>query len=119
MLYIELPIGEEIFKLRLNTKNSLMLEKALGYNPITLLMEIDRGKMPKLADILIIFHAMLQTYQHGCDMNKVYDLFDKYCEDGKSMFDLIPVFIEVFEQSGYITKSNENETIEAAEEAKN
>jgi len=106
MLYTELQIGEEIFKLRLNTKNSLMLERALGYNPISMLMEIDKGKMPKLADVLIILHAMLQTFQHGYDMNKVYDLFDKYCEDGKSMFDLIPVFVEVFEQSGFITKSS-------------
>lgn len=107
MLYTELQIGEEIFKLRLNTKNSLMLERSLGYNPISLLMDIDKGKMPKLADILIILHAMLQTYHHGYDMNKVYDLFDRYSEDGKSMFDLIPVFIEVFEQSGYITKAND------------
>lgn len=107
MLYTELQIGEEIFKLRLNTKNSLMLERALGYNPISLLMDIDKGKMPKLADILIILHAMLQTYHHGYDMNKVYDLFDRYSEDGKSMFDLIPVFIEVFEQSGYITKATD------------
>ena len=107
MLYTELQIGEEIFKLRLNTKNSLMLERALGYNPISLLMDIDKGKMPKLADILIILHAMLQTYHHGYDMNKVYDLFDRQSEDGKSMFDLIPVFIEVFEQSGYITKAND------------
>ena len=119
MLYTELPIGEEIFKLRLNTKNSLMLERALGYNPISLLMDIDKGKMPKLADILIILHAMLQTFQHGYDMNKVYDLFDKYCEDGKSMFDLIPVFVEVFEQSGYITKPTETKEEEVAEVEKN
>ena len=118
MLYTELQVGEEIFKLRLNTKNSLMLERALGYNPISLLMDIDKGKMPKFADILIILHATLQTYQHGYDMNKVYDLFDKYCEDGKSMFDLIPVFVEVFEQSGYITKSSEA-TEEVTDAAKN
>lgn len=116
MLYIELPIGEEIFKLRLTTKNSLALERTLGYNPITLLMEIDKGKMPKMSDVLVILHAMLQTYHHGMSMDKIYDLFDKYVETGKSMFDLIPVFVEVFEQSGYITKNSETE---AVEEAKN
>ena len=116
MLYKELQIGEEIFKLRLNTKSSISLERALGYNPITMLMDIDRGKMPKLADVLIILHAMLQTYHHGYDINKVYDLFDKYVAEGKSMFDLIPLFVEVFEESGYITKATE-ETSE--EEVKN
>lgn len=117
MLYTELKVGEEIFKLRLTTKNSITLERSLGYNPITLFMDIEKGKMPKLNDILIILHSMLQTYQHGYDMNKVYELFDAYAEkEGKSMFDLIPVFMEVFQQSGYITKA-ENE--EEAEEAKN
>ena len=118
MLYTELQIGEEIFKLRLTTKASISLERALGYNPITMLLDIDRGKMPKLADVLIILHAMLQTYHHGYDINKVYDLFDTYSAEGKSMFDLIPLFIEVFEQSGYITKTSEDNT-EVAETAKN
>ena len=40
MLYTELFIGEESFKLRLTTKASVALEKALGYNPITMLMDI-------------------------------------------------------------------------------
>lgn len=115
MLYTELKVGEEIFKLRLNTKNSIMLERALGYNPITLFMDIEKGKMPKLNDILIIFHSMLQTYQHGMSMDKVYEVFDAYAEkEGKSMFDLIPVFMEVFQQSGYITKAENEEEAEAA-----
>lgn len=118
MLYTELEVGGEIFKLRLNTKNSLALERTLGYNPISMLMEIDRGKMPKLADIIAILHATLQPYHHGYSMDKVYDLFDKYAEEGKSMFDLIPVFVEVFENSGYITKTDKEETTEA-EEIKN
>lgn len=103
MLYTELHIGEEIYKLRLTTKTSVALEKALGYNPITMLMNIDNGEMPKLTDVLIMWQAMLQTYHHGMNMDKVYDLFDKFCEDGKSMFDLIPVFVEVLQNSGYIS----------------
>ena len=103
MLYTELLIGNDSYKLRLTTKTSIALEKALGYNPISMLMDIDNGKMPKLTDILIMLQAMLQTYHHGMNMDKVYDLFDAYCADGKSMFDLIPVFIEVFQNSGYIS----------------
>lgn len=119
MLYKELQIGNESFKLRLTTKASIGLERALGYNPISMLMDIDKGKMPKLADVLTILQSMLQTYHHGYDMNKTMDLFDKYVEEGKSMFDLIPVFVEVFEESGYITKQKEEETTEAVEEVKN
>lgn len=116
MLFTELQIGNESYKLRLTTRASIALEKALGYNPITMLMEIDNGVMPKLGDCLIMLHAMLQTYHHGYTIDKVYELFDVYVADGKNMFDLIPVFVEVFENSGYISTSKEDG---AAEEVKN
>lgn len=109
MLYTELNIGNECFKLRLTTRASVQLEKALGHNPITMLMEIDEGKMPKLTDCLTMLHAMLQTYHHGYNMDKVMDLFERYVADGHNMFDLIPVFVEVFEQSGYITTGDKAE----------
>lgn len=111
-MYTELTIGGEVFKLRLNTRSSIQLEKALGYNPITMLMDIDSGKMPKLMDVIIILHACLQAYHHGYNLEKTMDLFDRYVDDNKSMFDLIPVFIEVFQQGGYITKSESGETSE-------
>ena len=111
-MFTELRIGDEAYKLRLTTKNSIALEKALGYNPISMLMDIDNGVMPKLGDVLIVLQSMLQPYHHGMTMDKVYDLFDVYVDDGKSMFDLIPVFIEVFQQSGYISteKAEDEET---------
>lgn len=115
-MFTELIIGEKSYKLRLTTKASVSLEKALGYNPISMLMDIDNGKMPKLADVLIMLQVMLQTYNHGLNLDKVYDLFDEYVADGHSMFDLIPIFVEVFQNSGYLStsgnKEDESNTIE-------
>lgn len=108
-MYTELIVNGETFKLKLNTRASVQLEKALGYNPITMLMDIDNGIMPKLGDVLLILQACLQAYHHGYNLEKTMDLFDKYVEDGNSMFDLIPLFIEVFQQSGYITKGGDSE----------
>jgi hypothetical protein len=108
-MYSELTIGLETYKLRLTTKASIQLEKALGYNPLMLLMQIDEGVMPKLNDVLIILQGMLQTYHHGMNLEKVYDLYDRYVAEGKGMFDLIPLFVEVFENSGYITKNTVQE----------
>jgi hypothetical protein len=104
-MFTELTINGEIYKLRLTTKASVSLERALGYNPITMLMDIEKGKMPKLNDILIMLQAMLTTYHHNMNMERVFDLFDEYVAEGGSMFDLIPVFVKVFEQSGYISSS--------------
>jgi hypothetical protein len=108
-MFTELIIGGESFKLRLTTKASVALEKALGYNPISMLMDIDNGVMPKLNDVLIMLQVMLQTYHHGYSMDKVYDLFDRYVAEGKGMFDLIPIFVEVFQQSGYLSTGTKSE----------
>lgn len=54
MLYTELNIGNETYKLRLNTRASVSLEKALGKSPLAVFMDLDDGKMPQLLDMLII-----------------------------------------------------------------
>lgn len=111
-MFTELIIGGNAYKLRLNTKASVALEKALGYNAISMFMDIDNGVMPKLGDILIVLHAMLQPMNHGITQDKVYDLFDKYVEEGHNMYDLIPLFVEVFQESGYMPTAKDAETAE-------
>ena len=115
MNYITLTIGDTEYKLRINTRGCVALEKALGYNPIQMFMDLDNDKLPKLTDMIVIFHAMLQALQHGLTLDKVYDIYDQYLADGHTMFDLVPVFIEVFQAGGFVTASTE----EAEEEAKN
>ena len=111
-MYTELTIGLESYKLRLTTKTSIQLEKALGYNPLMLLLKIEANEMPKLNDMLIILQGMLQAYHHGMNLDKVYDLYDKYVADGHTMFDLIPVFVEVFQASGFLGKPGDEATNE-------
>lgn len=106
-MYSELTIGTEAYKLKLTTRASVQMERALGFNPVVMLMKIEEGEMPKLNDLLIILQYMLQTYHHGFNLDRVYDLFDRYVADGHNMFDLIPVFVEVFQNSGYIGKPGE------------
>lgn len=108
-MFTELIIGGDSYRLRLNTKASVALEKALGYNAITMFMNIDNGVMPKLGDILIVLHAMLQPLNHGISMDNVYALFDRYVDEGHTMYDLIPLFIEVFQESGYMPKAKDEE----------
>lgn len=118
-MFTTIEIGGVEYKLRLTTRQSIALEKALGYNPISMLMEMDNDVMPKLGEVLIILHSMLQPLQHGITMDKVYEIFDEYVADGHSMFDLIPYFIEVFKQSGYITDAAEGASADVEENAKN
>lgn len=117
MLYTELQIGNENYKLRLNTRASVALEKALGKSPLTVFMEIDEGKMPQLNDMLIILQACLQAYHHGISLEKTYDLYDEFVAGGKTWFDLVPIFVEIFQECGYLAKSPE--AVAAGEEEKN
>lgn len=115
-MYEILTINGEEFKLRLTTRTSIQLEKALGCNPLNILMDIEGGKIPKMMDMIIILHAMLQSFHHGYSQDKVMDLMDAYIADGHGSLDLLPVFIKVFENSGYIPKNPNGNT---EEEVKN
>lgn len=108
-MYTELIIGGNSFKLRLDTRNSVNLEKALGYNPLNLIMALADNKMPKKMDVIIMLHAMLQKFHHGYNMDKVMDLFDDYIADGHNMFDLVPTLVEVLTEAGYIPKEKDEE----------
>lgn len=109
MNYTEVEIGGESYKLRLNTRACASLEKALGYNPIQMLMDIDNDKLPKVGDLAICLRAMLEQYQHGYNIDKVYDLIDAFCNDGHNLFDLIPLFLQVFTDAGFIGSAEEND----------
>ena len=111
-MFTELKIKDETYKLRLNTRSSVALEKSLGKSPLTMLMKLDAGELPTLTDMVLILHAMLQPLNHGISLERTYDLYDAYVADGNSLFDLIPVIIEVFQESGYLAKPGTEETVE-------
>ena len=109
MLYVELKIGNEVYKLRLNTRTSIQLEKNLGRNPVSMLMDMADGNiLPKRTDIVLMLQSMLQIYHHGFNLEKTMDLYDDYLAEGNNDFNMIPIFTEVFQLAGYISKDNAN-----------
>lgn len=106
-MYTEIIIGGVAYKLRLTTRASIAIEKALGFNPMNIFIAMEDGSMPKLGDMITILHGMLQPLNHGISLDKAYDLFDTYVAEGNSMFDLVNIFSEVFQESGYMPKSTE------------
>lgn len=104
-MYTELTIGKETYKLRLTTRSLVELEKTLGCNPIQMFMGIDNDVLPKLGDIIAILHQSLQALQHGISLDKTYDLMDEYLSD-HTVWDIIPVFIDVFKDCGFMEKDS-------------
>lgn len=100
MLYIDFPVGNENYKLRLNTRNTIALEKQLGCNPIMIFGNGDT--LPTLTQMVFILHASLQAYHHNITLDKAYDIFDEYIANGNSATDFIPVILEIYKASGII-----------------
>lgn len=98
MLYVDFNAGEKDYKLRLNTRNVITLEKQLNGNPLSIFGAGDR--IPTITEMVAILHASLQTYHHNISLNDAYEVFDKFLNDGNSITDFIPIIIEIYRASG-------------------
>lgn len=104
MNYTSLTIGDKELKLRLDTRNTVALEKVIGCNPVNRLMNTADNGLPGVEFVTNILHASLQKLEHGYTMAKVYDLWDEYADEGKSVVDILPTLIDLFQTCGYIPK---------------
>lgn len=104
MLYIDFQAGNKDYKLRLNTRAIVTLEKTLGCNPLSIFGAGDT--IPTITTMVSILHASLQQYQHGISMDDAYDIFDTYLEEHAST-DFIPVILEIYKNSGLIREQQE------------
>lgn len=117
MLFHEFIVNGITYKLRLTTRNVIALERKYGCSPLALFEDEQVPKLDVLADII---HAAVQTYHHGLNLNDVYDIIDKWLEEGNNTTDLIYVVLELFKVSGIIPKDiNVKQTQEGNETEKN
>lgn len=105
MMYYEFTAGNKDYKLRLNTRNIVSLEKQLGCNPLGIFGNGD--VLPTVSQMVAVLHASLQQMQHSIDMGAAYDIFDDYLADGHNMTDFISVILEIYKVSGLIGKDKE------------
>lgn len=104
MMYYEFNAGSKEYKLRLNTRNVVELEKKLGCNPI-MIFGIDGDKIPTVSAMVVILHAALQSFHHGISLDDAYNIFDSYLEDGNTSVDFIKVVMEIYKVSGIVPKN--------------
>lgn len=105
MMYYDFSAGEKDYKLRLNTRNVVALEKQLGTNPIGIFGGGDR--VPTVTEMVTILHQSLQQYQHNINLNDAYDIFDSYIADGHTAIDFIPIILEIYKVSGIVADEND------------
>lgn len=112
MNYIDFTAGNKDYKLRLNTRNIVLLEKQLGCNPLSIFG--DGSVIPPVTQLVTILHASLQQYNHGISLNDAYDIFDAWIEEGNSSIEFINIIMEIFKASGIIPKDVKEEEIKNA-----
>lgn len=100
MFYYDFTAGSKDYKLRLDTRAIVALEKRIGCNPLAIFGKGDT--IPTVSTMVAILHASLQSYQHGLSMDDAYNIFDDYLTDGNSSTDFINVIVEIYKASGII-----------------
>ena len=99
MMYVDFSAGNKDYKLRLNTRNVVALEKAVGCNPLAI---FGNGEtLPTITTMVNVLHASLQHFHHGISLNDAYDIFDEYLEE-HDITDFVKVIIEIYKTSGLI-----------------
>lgn len=107
MNYIDFEAGNKSYKLRLNTRNVVALEKSIGCNPVSLFFNNYGGeRVPTITEMVAVLHASLQQYNHGITLNDCYDIFDDYVAEHSTM-EFIKVMMEVYQASGLMPKNEE------------
>lgn len=100
MFYYDFTAGSKDYKLRLDTRAIVALEKRIGCNPLAIFGKGDT--IPTVSTMVAILHASLQSCQHGLSMDDAYNIFDDYLTDGNSSTDFINVIVEIYKVSGII-----------------
>lgn len=116
MMYVDFEAGNKSYKLRLNTRNIVQLEKALGCNPLGI-FGADGETIPTVTTMVTILHSALQQYNHGVTVNDAFDIFDAWIEDGNTSVDFIKLILEIYKVSGIVPA--EATTADVAEMEKN
>lgn len=101
MLYVDFSAGNKDYKLRLNTRGVVALEKQLGCNPLAI-FGTNGDTIPTVTTMVAILHASLQQYNHGISANDAYDIFDSWIADGHSTVDFVNVILEIYKASGIV-----------------
>lgn len=101
MMYIDFPVGEKTYKLRLTTRATVGLEKQIGVNPL-LIFGANGDTIPTITVMVSVLHASLQALEHGISMMDAYDIFDNWLADGHTATEFIAVIMEIYKTSGLI-----------------
>ena len=94
------------YKLRLDAKRIVELEKKLGGSPLSAFMKDGQVTSPTLQNLLLILHIALLPFQSGIKEEDMFEIYDKWVESGKTYSDLVIVVTDLYRECGLIPKED-------------
>lgn len=109
--------GKE-YDLKLKSSSICEAEEKLGGTNILMYIGAENG-FPTLNAMMIITYYAMKPWNHGIELNEVYDLYDTYIEEGHNMTEFYTdVFVNIYEVSGFFGKAQVKSLEKAAKEIK-
>lgn len=106
-MYHTLDTGKNQYKLRLDAKNAVAVEKALGKSLFALFGEGNVNELPTTEQIVTVLHGALQKYHHGISYENAFSILDEYIENGGTYLGMFQELLEMLQVSGFF-KAPEN-----------
>lgn len=110
MYYIFTVAGKE-YKLRLDTRAIVQLEKKIGCNPV-MIFGANGDRIPTIFEMVTILWASLQSFNHSITIDDTYKIFDQFLADGNMPTDFIKEIVEIYKVSGIIKNTDTEEGTE-------
>lgn len=90
------------YECKLSTRAILGIEKALGDNPVNLIIK-NEDSIPTLNTLLtILFYSIRKANPQIRTMDNVIDLYDEFIDEGGSIVELSKFVMELIKDSGLI-----------------
>lgn len=105
MNYVEFQAGNQEYKLCLDIKNVVALEKRLGCNPMGIFGKGDT--IPQITQMIDILWASAQKYNSNVTTEKATEIFEAYINDGHTMTDFVVTILNIYRASGIISTEGE------------
>jgi hypothetical protein len=110
MLYIDFNAGGKDYKLRLNTRALITLEKDLNKNPIYIFLKPEDIKgippTPTIEEMVFVLHNSLKAYHPEINLEQTFDIFDEWVADGHLVGEFTNVIMDVYKLSGLFKKED-------------
>mgnify|MGYP007038491574 FL=1 len=107
MVYVDFCAGNKLYKLRLNTRGVVRLEKVIGCNPLAIFGDGD--ELPTITTMVAVLNEALQPLNHGITLNDSYDIFDAWLNEGHNTTEFVKVIVDIYRVSGLIPSEIESE----------